>query len=203
MKAVLKVFFYLCFIAAAGGAGFLGYVCYQQQGKLEEMEVAVSSQREKILKLESGLGKLEMEGLNGEIKSIKDRLSSDRERLDEAEKMLEGIEDMRGSVKNLSEGMFGTYPCSDLRYGLAALSFKNLPRDVKNIREQMDDVTPRDYYDLKKTVEALSTYVYGEYPHSELTSFSSLLIDGSLREQLKKIKSKLDVLEISARYSIR
>lgn len=203
MKVVLKVLFYFCFITVAGGAGFLGYICHRQQCKLEEMEVAVSSQREKILKLESGFGKLGIEGLNGEIKSIKDRLSSDRERLDEAEKMLDGIEDMRGSVKNLSEGMFGTYPCSDLRYSLAALSFKNLPRDVKHIREQMDDVTPKDYDDLKKTVEALSTCVYGEYPHSELTSFTSLLIDGSMKEQLKKIKSKLDALEISVRYSIR
>ncbi len=200
MKVVLKVSFYFCFVAVAGGAGFLGYICHQQQCMLEEMEVAVSSQREKILKLESRLGELGIEGLNAEIKSIKGRMSSDRERLDEAEKMLEGIEDMRGSVKNLSEGMFGTYPCSDLRYGLAALSFKNLPRDVKDIREQMDDVTPKDYYDLKKTVEALSTFVYGEYPHSELTSFTSLLIDGSLKDQLEKIKSKLGALEISVRY---
>lgn len=210
MKTILKVILYFFSVASFGGAGFLGYICYRQQCELEEMDVAVSSQREKIFKLEAGLGKLGVEELINEIDGLKDRLSSDRERIEQAEKSLEGVEealegleDVKGSVENLSKGMFGTYPCSDFRYGFTALTFRDLPRDVDNLRKQIDDVRPKDYYDIQKTVEALSTYVYGEYPHSEIAMYTSIVVDGSLKEQLKKIKAKLDALELSVRYSTR
>lgn len=108
------------------------------------------------------------------------------------------MEKVEGSVKNLSEGMFGTYPCADYRYGIYASTFSELPKKVRDIEGQLFilDRQPTDYSDVRDAVEMLSKYIYGEYPHREFSTSVELITEGSLKKQVEDIKTRLRRIEI-------
>lgn len=190
---------------------FLGCFCYTQRQKFEELEVLTNAQHQKIVKIESKLANLDVGDLASATEDIRKTNSANQqeliERVKKNEEELEDLGEVKSSVRNLANGMFGVYPCSDIRYLTTALSYQSLPDDMRGLRRQLLDVqqqlleaqTKTDG-GLKDTVETLSMFVFGEYPHAEVAMRTSLIIDGTLKDQIQGLKRKVDALEFSMRF---
>jgi len=201
-----------CFVfAMVGAVCFMGCFCYKQNQKTDELEVLINAQRQKIIKLENKIKNNGVSDLASALEDVRKSNSSCRQELGEwikkSEESVAEFQDVRLSVRNLANGMFGTYPCSDIQYLSTAISYKSLPDDIKDLRRQLLDIRRQLLDDqaktdggMKDTVEALSMCVFGEYPHTEVAMHTSLIIDGTLKDQVQKLKRKVESLEISMRF---
>ena len=208
MKFLRAVEILMCctsFAMCIAGAYF-GYQMYLHNG---ELDAKVESQHAKIEHVKEYLNRYHEEAtrqheeLADQIAALNESVSEIREELANTEP--DDYQTIKDSVYNISKALFGVAECDGMGYSLRAFRINGtvleeldaLQTDIDQLKSDVLEAKPFDYYDVRGTVENLSRYVFGVYPKT--TMFYSYT-GQSLQEQIEALNSTLRDIEWALRF---